>query len=107
MVVLTADSEGAEGGERHQDTLGRGEGVFRLVSSPQISFGRPQRARQTLRGQATPHRFYLRLTVVQQYKDVKEKAEQLAPWLRKLKDNVTTVDIVDPEEKKRRAELSR
>jgi hypothetical protein len=36
------------------------------------------------------------------------KVEQLIPWLAKLKDNLTIVPIdVDPEEEKRREELSR
>jgi hypothetical protein len=47
-------------------------------------------------------------TLPQEYKDVKEKAEQLVPLLKKLKDNFTTVaDGVDPEEEQRRTELSR
>jgi phosphoserine phosphatase len=48
------------------------------------------------------------LTISQQYKDVKEKAEQLVPWLEKLNDNLAIItDGVDPEEEQRRTELSR
>jgi len=55
-----------------------------------------------------PRRFHSPLTVPQQYKDVKEKAEQLAPWLKKLRDNIATATgNVDLEEEQRRAELSR
>ena len=44
----------------------------------------------------------------QQYKDVKEKVEQLVPLLTKLKETLTTVTPgVDPEEEKRRKDLSR
>ena len=48
------------------------------------------------------------LTIPQDYKDVKEKAEQLIPWLKRLKDNLATVpDGIDLEEEERRTELSR
>ena len=44
----------------------------------------------------------------QQHKDVKEKAEQLVPLLTKLKENLTIITPgVDPEEEKRRKDLSR
>ena len=44
----------------------------------------------------------------QQYKDVKEKVEQLVPLVTKLKENLTIVTPgVDPEEGKRRKDLSR
>ena len=46
--------------------------------------------------------------IPQEYKDVKEKVNQLIPWLTKLKDNLTTVTTdVDSDEQKRRGELSR
>ena len=46
--------------------------------------------------------------VSQQYKDVKEKIEQLTPWLEKLRGILATVTgCVDLEEEQRRAELSR
>ena len=39
---------------------------------------------------------------------MKEKAKQLIPWLKRLKDNLETVsDEIDLEEEQRRAELSR
>jgi len=48
------------------------------------------------------------LTTSQQYKDVKEKAAQLIPWLKKLKDHLAAVtDGIDSEEEERRVELSR
>ena len=54
------------------------------------------------------YRFYPPLTISQQYKDVKEKAEQLIPWLNKLKDILAAAtDGVDPEEEKRRSEFTR
>ena len=49
-----------------------------------------------------------RRPVPQQYKDVKEKAEQLVPWLDKLKGILATdAGGVGPEEEQRRTELSR
>ena len=48
------------------------------------------------------------LTISQQYKDVKEKAEELAILLNKLKDNLAAVTPdIDPEEEQRRTELSK
>ena len=44
----------------------------------------------------------------QEYRDVKEKAGQLVPWLKKLKDDLAKLtDGADPEEQERRVELSR
>lgn len=44
----------------------------------------------------------------QQFKDVREKVEQLSPWLMKLRDNLTIVTTdVEPEEQGRLTELAR
>ena len=43
----------------------------------------------------------------QEYKDVKEKVEQLAPWLTKLNNLTIVTTDVDSEEKERREELFR
>ena len=54
------------------------------------------------------YRFYPPLTISQQYKDVKEKAEQLIPWLNKLTVILAVAtDGVDPEEEERRSELTK
>ena len=67
-----------------------------------------RRTHQTLRSEVITYNFYPRFTLPQEYKDVKDKVNQLIPWLKKLKDNLTIVTTeVDPEEKKRREELSR
>ena len=79
-----------------------------MVPSSQVRSGRCQRTHQTLRSKVIPHRFYPEFTVSQEYKDVKEKVDQLVPWLRKLKENLAIVTTdVDPEEEKRRDELSK
>ena len=44
----------------------------------------------------------------QHYKSIKEKIEELTPWLKKLKENLTiTAPGADPDEERRREELSR
>jgi len=61
-----------------------------------------------LRSKVIQCRFYPQFTVSQEYKDVKEKVDQLVPWLTKLKENLAIVTTdVDPEEGRRRDELSR
>lgn len=61
-----------------------------------------------MQSEVVPYRIYLSITVSQEYKDVKEKAEKLVPWVKKLIDNLTTVaDGVDSEEAGRRKELFR
>jgi len=43
--------------------------------------------------------------LIKQYKDIKKKATQLIPWLKKLKDSPVTI-ADDPEEEQRRIEFS-
>ena len=107
--ILTISSKACgESGGWCQDTFGHRRGGVGCVSPPQVCPWLCQRARQTLWGEAVPYRHYLWFTLSQEYKDVKEKVDQLVPWLTRLKDNIAVVATgVDPEEEKRREELSR
>ena len=93
----------------HQDVTGHCEGILRCVSTPQVVFRRYQRVDQALRcawGSNIP-RFTLTITN-QQYNDVKDKLDDLIPWLEKLLKSLAKVSPDDDrEEVERRSELAK
>ena len=91
-----------------QGVAGHCKGVLRCVSASQIVFRRNQRVDHTLRGKPSRDNQPISLTVIdKEYADVKEKLNDLIPWVKRL---LVTLAKADPsndlEEADRRSQLA-
>jgi len=92
-----------------QDVTGHCEGIYRCVSAPQVVFRWHQRADQALRGASLSINCPVTPTnTTQQYSDVKDKLDDLIPWLEKLLVTLAKADPnCDREEVERRSRLEK
>ena len=92
-----------------QDVIRHCEGIRRCISAPQVVFRRDQRADQALRCASPSNNPPVTPTnTTQQYNEVKDKLDDLIPWLEKLLATLAKVDPNgDHEEVERRSQLEK